>query len=336
MTNPILVEVSRGPKVESVHRGAIAVMDAQGKSVLSFGDTEAPVFPRSAVKAIQALPLIESGAADAYGFGDKELSLACSSHSGEDEHVAMARSMLKRAGFSEDMLECGGHWSTNHRTLLHQTTIYPINSTPPAVCNNCSGKHTGFVCTAAHTGVDPKGYIGRDHTIQKNINTVMQEVTGAAHDEDICGTDGCSIPTYAVPLSAMATGFARMATGVGLPPERATAAKRLLNACMNEPFYMAGTKRFCTEYMTLGAGRLFAKTGAEGVFCAAIPELGVGIALKVDDGTTRASEAMMAAVTARLLPADDPLQQGLARWTDKRMRNWNGLDVGRVTATLPL
>ncbi|MEM9732635.1 MAG: asparaginase [Pseudomonadota bacterium] len=332
MANPVLVEVFRGSMVESRHRGAIVVCDPTGRKVHEWGDGDAAVFPRSAIKAIQALPLVESGAADAFGFGDAELSMACASHSGEAEHITMARSMLERAGLDETCLECGGHWSSQAWVMRQQTTIYA--DTPPAICNNCSGKHAGFLCTAAHKGLDPAGYVRPDHKVQKTINQVLQEVTGAAHDVGICGTDGCSIPTYAIPLSAMATGFARMATGETLSTDRAAAAKRLLKACMSAPFYMAGTKRFCTDYMTLGAGRLFAKTGAEGVFCAVIPELGLGIALKCDDGTTRAAQAMMAAITAKLLPEDDVLQEPLALMADKVLKNWNGIEVGRVSAQL--
>lgn len=332
MVNPVLVEVTRGPMVESRHRGAIVVCDAKGRKVHEWGDGDAPVFPRSAIKAIQALPLVESGAADAFGFGDEELSMACASHSGEADHIAMARSMLARAGLEESCLECGGHWSSQAWVMREQTKLY--TGTPTAVCNNCSGKHAGFVCTAAHEGIDPSGYVRPDHKVQQTINRTLQEVTGAAHDEGICGTDGCSIPTYAIPLSAMATGFARMATGETLSTDRAKAAKRLLQACMNAPFYMAGTKRFCTDYMTVGAGRLFAKTGAEGVFCAAIPELGLGIALKCDDGTTRASEAIMAAITAKLLPEDDVLQEPLESMANKVLKNWNGIEVGRISASI--
>ncbi|MGI9390157.1 MAG: asparaginase, partial [Boseongicola sp.] len=325
MTNPGLVEVKRGSNVESIHRGAICVCDADGKIVVSFGDVEAPVFPRSAIKAIQALPLIESGTADAFGFGDKELSLACASHSGEDRHIALARDMLARAGLEETCLECGGHWSSQGWVMRHQATIY--DDTPPAICNNCSGKHIGFVCTAAHRDIDPVGYIKRDHPIQQAINEALQDITGAQHDEDICGADGCSIPTYAIPLFAMAHGFARIVTGKGLRTERARASSRLLMACMAEPFYMAGTGRFCTKLMELGDMRLFAKTGAEGVFCGAIPELGLGIALKCDDGAVRASEAMMAAILARLLPKDDPLQKGLELFANPPITNWNGWTV---------
>ncbi len=328
MTNPILVEVTRATKVESVHRGAISVIDGDGETVLEIGDVMNPVFPRSAVKSIQALPFIESGAADAFGFGNKELAFACASHSGEDEHIAMSRKMLKRAGLDESCLECGGHWSSRQNVLLHQSKIY--SSTPPAVCNNCSGKHTAFVCTAAHLGIDTKDYIKSHHPIQKGINEAMQDVTGASHDEDICGTDGCSIPTYAIPLSAMVNGFAKMGTGNGLSKERAIAAKRLFSACMAEPFYVAGTDRFCTDIMKLGDGRIFAKTGAEGVFCGSIPELGFGIALKCDDGTPRGAEAMMAGVVQKLLGKSDPLHEGIGAMGNKVLKNWNGIEVGSV------
>ena len=333
MSNPVLVEITRRPKVESIHRGAICVIDGDGKTVLEVGNTGQPVFPRSAVKSIQALPLIESGAADAWGFGDKELSFACASHSGEAEHIAMARSMLATAGLDETVLECAGHWSSQQAVILEQANIY--DSMPPAICNNCSGKHSGFVCTAAHMGVDPAGYVGRDHAVQRGINDALQDVTGAAHDEDICGTDGCEIPTYAVPLRALANGFARMVTGNGLARERAKAASRLLNACMNQPFYMAGTKRFCTDVMILAEGRIFAKTGAEGVFCGAIPELGVGIALKCDDGSPRGSEAMMASLLARLLGENDPLHTPLSAMAAKPITTWGGNPVGETRVHIP-
>ena len=327
-TNPTLVEVTRGNTVESVHRGSVCVVDGDGHTVLNLGDTALPVFPRSAIKAIQALPLVESGAADAFGFGDVELSLACASHSGEPEHIALARKMLETAKLDETCLECGGHWSSQAWVMRDQTKIY--DDTPPAICNNCSGKHTGFVCTAAHMGIDTKGYIQPEHQIMENVRDAMQSVTGEEHSADLCGTDGCSIPTYAISLKAMAHGFARMATGVHLQPERAKAGKRLLEACMTAPFYMAGTERFCTKLMDLGAGRLFAKTGAEGVFCAAIPELGLGIALKCDDGSSRGSEAMMAATFAHFLPDDDPLQPGLQNLAHTKLTNWNGIHVGDV------
>ncbi len=328
MTNPVLIEVTRGKIVESVHRGSVCVVDGDGKIVFERGDIEKPVFPRSAIKAIQALPFVESGAADAFGFGDKELSIACASHSGEPAHADLVRSMIVRAGLQETCLECGGHWSISQPALIEQTGIY--DATPPAICNNCSGKHAGFVCTAAHLGIDTTGYVSPDHPVQEGVRRAMEEMTDTPHVKAHMGIDGCSIPTYAIALRAMAHGFAKMATGTGLSSDRASAAKRLLKACMAEPFYMAGTGRFCTDYMTMGGGRLFAKTGAEGVFCAAIPELGIGIALKIDDGGTRAAEVAMAAVTRHCLPKDDTLQDSLTAMSNLTLTNWNGLVVGSV------
>ena len=333
MANPVLVELTRGSVVESRHRGAISVVDSSGKSVMDIGDTAQPVFARSAIKAVQALPLVESGAADAFQWGDAELALACSSHSGEDRHIARAASMLRSAGRDESDLECGPHWATQEKVLIHQARTFTQD--PGAICNNCSGKHAGFVCTAAHMDVDPKGYIRPEHAVMKAVKGALEDVTGALHQEDQCGTDGCSIPTYATPLTAMAHGFAKMGSGDGLGPERAKAARRLVNACMAEPFYVAGTDRFCTRLMELGKGRLFGKTGAEGVFCGTIPELGLGIALKCDDGGTRASEAMMAAVVARLLPSDDPLSDALAEMSQPTLTNRNGYVVGETRVNLP-
>ncbi|MBZ9768492.1 asparaginase [Mesorhizobium sp. CA6] len=301
MTNPVLVEVTRGEVVESAHRGAVSVFDADGKAVWEIGDTDRPVFPRSAVKAIQALPLVESGAADAYGFGNRELALACASHSGEPAHVELANAMLARAGLDRTALECGAHWPSSHDATI---ALARAGNVPNALHNNCSGKHSGFLCTCVHAGISHAGYVKAGHALQEMVRDAMQSVTGAAHDVDHCGIDGCSIPTYAVPLKDFAQGFARMATGSGFAPERAKAAKRLFSACMAEPFLVAGTGRADVALMQAAPGRIFVKTGAEGVYCAALPELGLGIALKCDDGAGRAAEVMIAAVLAKLLNGD--------------------------------
>ncbi len=324
MGNPVLVEVLRGNVVESRHRGAIAVFDADGGAVMSLGDIDRPVFPRSAVKSIQALPFVESGAADAYGFGNREIALACSSHSGESEHAALAIAMLERAGLGADAFECGSHWSSQEHVLIEQARTL---SEPTAAHNNCSGKHAGFLCTCAHLGHDPQGYVALGHPLQDAVKAAMEDVTGAAHKSDLCGTDGCSIPTYAVPLRALAQGFARMATGTGFAPERAKAARRIFAACMAEPFYVAGSGRSDTRMMEAGQGRIFTKTGAEGVFCAAIPEKGLGIALKCDDGATRAAEVMVAEVLAQLLKGD-ALAGTLHEMARPVLTNRRGFEVG--------
>ncbi|MGV1835173.1 asparaginase [Agrobacterium rhizogenes] len=333
MSNPVCVEVTRGNLVESRHRGSVAVVDGDGKLVFSLGDIENGVFPRSACKAMQALPLVESGAADAYGFGNKELALACSSHNGEDEHVALAASMLARAGRDVTTLECGAHWSFDQKTIIHQARTL---DKPTALYNNCSGKHSGFICACSHQDIDPTGYVSYDHPLQQQIRATMQSLTGTPLGHDNCGIDGCAIPSYAVPLRSLAHGFARMATGNGLEPLRAKASRRLIDACMAEPFYVAGTDRACTKLMRIAPGRIFAKTGAEGVFCAAIPEQGIAIAVKCDDGTTRAAEAMVAATLARFFEKDGDINSGLMTMANKALNNWNRIHVGDIRATTVL
>lgn len=299
MANPVLVEVSRGPRVESRHRGSVAIADADGRIVFALGDADAPVFPRSAVKAIQALPLVESGAADAYRFGNREIALAQSSHNGEPGHVELALSMLSKAGLSAADLECGPQWPSRQSAandLVHE------GLRPGPEHNNCSGKHAGFLCFAVHSGLSTAGYVEPGHPVQQAVREAMEDLTGAVHAADDCGRDGCSIPTYAVPLKALAHGFSRFGTRAGLAPERAAAAQRIFAAAVAEPWLVAGTGRFCTEVMQALGERALVKTGAEGVFCGTIPGLGLGIALKCDDGATRGSEAIMAEVLSRLLP----------------------------------
>jgi L-asparaginase II len=332
MNNPILVEVLRGTLVESRHRGAVAVADADGATVLAIGDVTTPIFPRSAVKALQALPLVETGAADAFGFGDEELALACASHSGEAGHVAGVSRMLAKAGLDAAALRCGAHWP------MAQSAVTAVARTgePSALHNNCSGKHAGFLCVACAKGIDHADYWRPQHPVQREVRAVLEDLTGATLSEARRAIDGCSVPTWAIPLQNLAHGFAKFATGRGLAPERARAATRLRGACAQKPWHVAGTGRFCTEIMQLFGARVFVKTGAEGVYCGALPEVGLGIALKCDDGAGRAAQAVMAATIARFLPLNDAERVALDRFVHPTLRNWNGFEIGalRVTATV--
>lgn len=330
MQNPVTVEITRGTQVESRHRGLGVVVDGAGKVVFSFGDSDSGVFPRSACKAMQALSLVESGAADAYGFGNKELAFACASHSGEDAHVALAASMLQRAGKDASDLECGAHWSSDQTTLLHQARTMEA---PTTLHNNCSGKHSGFVCACVHSGTNLKGYVGYNHPLQQEIRATMKSLTGATLGEDNCGTDGCSIPTYSVPVQGLAHGFAKMLTGQGLSTERAKASRRLIDACMAEPFYVAGTGRACTRLMEVAPGKIFAKTGAEGVFVAALPDQGLAMAVKCEDGTTRAAESMVYALIARYFEEGSDTRAKLLAMANRPLKNWNGIHVGDIRVT---
>lgn len=327
MTNPVLVEVTRGPRVESRHRGAIAIVDADGTPRLALGDVGAPVFPRSAVKIFQALPLVESGAADAAGLTDAELALACSSHNGEEVHVNGARSILAKAGASEAALECGPQWPA----LGPDQDVLRRTGTPPgAVHNNCSGKHAGFVCAVTHMGYPLEGYVAEDHPLQVQIHDILAEITGASLDADVCGIDGCSIPTWAVPVENLAAAFAKVAGGTGVAPERAAALTRLRKACCAHPMEVAGTDRFCTDVMARFGDAAYVKTGAEGVYCAAIPGAGLGIAIKIDDGGTRGSEAVMAAVLQVLIAKTADDRGFLDRWAQQPIETRRGVVAGTI------
>lgn len=333
MSNPVLVEVSRGGAVESRHRGALAVVDADGVIVLSRGEIDEPVFPRSAVKALQALPLVESGIADRYGLSADEIALCCSSHSGEPVHTAASASMLKKAGRDESSLECGAHWPMFDKAAR---ALAVAGGTPGQLHNNCSGKHAGFVCLACGLDEDPAGYIGPDHRVQREIRGVMEEMTGAVHRDDLRGIDGCSIPTYATPLTSLALGFARFGSGVGMGRKRAKAAERIRASVAAHPHMVAGTGRFDTVLMSAMGARAFTKTGAEAVFCAAFPELGFGVALKIEDGGTRASEAVMASLIAHFLKPEGAAGDVVARLAAPTLVNWKGVEVGEVRMVQPL
>ncbi|HEU4459220.1 MAG TPA: asparaginase [Methylibium sp.] len=335
MSNPVLVELRRGNAVESMHRGAIAVVDADGALRCALGDIERPIFPRSAVKAFQALPLLTSGAADRYGLVDEELALACASHNGEAEHVRVAAAMLAKAGLDEQALECGAHWPMSDAAARE---LAAVGGSPGALHNNCSGKHAGFVCLGGLLGDADRrwlaGYVRHEHPLMREVTHALVCLTGQDLERAPRGIDGCSIPTYGMPLGALARGFARFASGVGLAPEHAQAAKRLRAAVAAAPFMVAGTGRFDTRVMEALGARAFVKVGAEGVYGAALPELGLGLALKIDDGNTaRAAEVVTAAAIEALLPLDDMQARTLRSLAEPRLANWNGLEVGRLAPT---
>jgi len=319
---PVLVEVTRGDRVESSHIGSAVVVDAKGGIVFALGDVERAVYPRSAVKALLALPLVETGAADRLGLTAAEIALACSSHSGEIMHTQAAASMLRKAGRDVGCLECGTHWPMRDAAAQ---ALAASGALPSALHNNCSGKHSGFICLACDSGTDPAGYIQPEHRTMEMVTAALAETTGAVLDARNRALDGCSIPTYAIPLRALAMAFARFGSGIGLHADRALAAGRIRNAVAAHPLMVAGTGRFDSRLMTALGARVFSKSGAEGVFCAAIPELGLGLAVKCDDGAGRAAEVVTAALIERLLPDLGDAIDELARPT---LTNWNGIAVG--------
>ena len=303
MTNPVLVEITRGAIVESVHRGSVAILDAKGAVVLALGDVETPVYSRSSLKPMQALPLVESGAADAFGLGDEELALACASHSGEPMHVTRVAAWLERLGLGESDLACGAHPSRYEPVA---EAMIRRGEKPTRVHNNCSGKHAGFLSVARHWGIATKGYEAVTHPVQQAVAKTLRELSDAK--SLTVGIDGCAAPNFAMSLTEFARAAARMAAPDRLSKERATASRRLLAAMVLHPELVSGTRRTCATLMHATRGRAAVKAGAEGFYAAWVPEKGLGIAVKIDDGAGRAAETAIAATleALRLLDASEP------------------------------
>jgi len=297
MNNPILVETTRGGVVESRHRGSLVVVDTKGDIRLSLGDAQRLVFPRSAQKALQAVASFETGAIEKFDLSNAEIAIACASHGGEVGHTTTAEGILNKVGLGRDDLECGTHWPS-HEAATHE--LARSGGAPCALHNNCSGKHANMLASAVCQGLETSGYINSDHGVQQRVKHVIEVFCDISLADAPMGIDGCSVPNWAVPLDKLAYGFARFGTGEGLEPERAKLCERIRSAVAEFPFMVSGSGRFCTRVMEQLGKKAFIKTGAEGVFCASLPELGLGIALKIDDGASRSSEVVLAHLLLKL------------------------------------
>ena len=320
-TNPVVVRMWRGDAVESIHRGAWVATDPAGSVIASVGDPYQLTFPRSATKSFQALPLLLTGAANAFGFDDADVALALASHSGESMHVERILATLARLDLTEDDLQCGPQkplapWSTEGKRRASM---------------NCSGKHVGFLAVARQLDVDPASYLDPSGPVQQAVYEATKRITGADDNELSLATDGCSAPTYRMPLSRLAQGIARVANPDGLDDDLASACRRMTSAAAAHPELVGGSKhRSDTDVMRVTNGRFFAKVGAEAVMV--VGEVGgnAGYAMKIDDGGDRAIATFMADVlvaAGRLSPEE---RSDLGEWNDREVKNYDGLVVGRV------
>jgi L-asparaginase II len=277
-----LVAVTRGELVESVHRGRLAVFDPRGDELEARGDPEAYVYVRSSAKPFQALPLVLSGAADAFGLTDEELAVACASHNAEEPHLAAVGSILEKAGLSADDLQSGAHLPMYEPVA---DELVCRGEEPRPIHGNCSGKHAGMLAVCVHEGHETLDYREPGHPLQRRILGLIAEVCGVEEDEVLVAGDDCGVPAFALPLRSFATGLARIATGEELPDQVAEAALRIRDAMRSHPFMVGGTGRFDTELME--STRLLVKGGAEAVLAVGDPD-GWGMALKISDGSHRA------------------------------------------------
>ncbi|MFQ5985711.1 MAG: asparaginase, partial [Alphaproteobacteria bacterium] len=250
-TNPVLVEGTRGGLLESAHRGAAAVADTRGRLRHAWGDVTRPVYPRSAVKPLQALPLVETGAADRFTLSDVELALACASHNGEPRQVETVKAWLERLHLTEDDLECGPHAPLNATAA---EALVRDGRNPTRLHNNCSGKHAGYLTLARHLGVPPRGYSRPDHPVQRVVTRTLAEMADVDAEPVPVAVDGCGVPTLGLPLARLAAAMARLAAAHDLSPARAAAAERVFEAMGREAAMVAGRGRFCTAVIRATGG----------------------------------------------------------------------------------
>ncbi len=339
---PVL-ELTRGGIVESLHHGAIAAADAQGRLVASFGDSRTVTFLRSSAKPFQALPLVESGAAEAYGLTPREIALACASHKGLDMHAETVSAMQQKIGVTESDLLCGAHPLEDPETAAR---FHREGREPTPNRHNCSGKHTGMLAQAKYRSLPLTDYVNPRHGIQQTILQNFAEMCALRADEVVVGVDGCSAPNFAVPLVSAATAFARLADPARLPAPRAAALKIIFSAMTSHPEMVHGPKRFNTELMRVRPGVIVSKGGAEGYqgLGIAAGALGpgspaLGVALKIADGGSRAVAPVALEVLRQfgaLGEAELKALEGFGFGPRLPLMNWRGLVVGEARTCFEL
>jgi L-asparaginase II len=315
------IEIIRGGTVESRHRIHAVLMDGQENIIAHYGDSKRLTYPRSSLKPLQALALVETGAADDAGMSNAEIALACASHNGEDKHTTAVAAWLSRLGFTEDQLECGAHAPYGapfeKGGVLH---------------NNCSGKHAGMLTLAKYLDAPARGYTMPAHPVQQSILKVLTEICGAKLTPAVCGIDGCSAPNPAMPLKNLALGFARFMRPDHLGIIRGTACRHIFQAMIEHPDLVAGQNRLDTALMQAAQGKIASKTGAEGVYIAVIPGKDTVVALKAEDGALRAAQAALHALLEKHDLADGKTLAAIRPLTLPAQKNWRGLETGKIEA----
>jgi L-asparaginase II len=337
---PVLARVYRGPHVESAHRGSLAVVDERGRSLHGCGDAALPVFTRSAAKPFQAMPLLLAGGEKRFRLDDASIALMCASHGGEPGHVRQAREILRCGGFKVEDLQCGAH-APMHDGAARE--LVRRGEKPTALHNNCSGKHAGLLLACRALDLDPAGYTDAGHPLQRKIRTLLAWYADVPESQITVAVDGCELPVFRLPLSALAAAYARLGAA-RLPGEDQAAAAvraRILRAMRKRPDMVAGSGRFTTDFIAAGRGRWIGKEGAEGVYAVTLlpttrAAKSIGLAFKLEDGSARPRDAVTLAALERLGALPLEIRRTLATYAEPVVHNARGRDVGRIEADVPI
>jgi L-asparaginase II len=337
---PILARVYRGPRVESVHRGSIAVVDERGRAIATCGDASAPVYTRSASKPFQAMPLLLAGGEKKFRLSDPEIALMCASHGGEPRHVKLAERLLRRGGFRVSDLLCGAHLPMHEPSARE---LIRAGREPTALHNNCSGKHAGMLLACRILDLPHATYTDARHPLQRRIRSLLARYAGVAESEISVAVDGCNAPVFRLPLSALAVAYARLMAGRLPGEDQASAAvrARIVRAMIKSPEMVAGAARFTTDFIREGRGRWIGKEGAEGVYTVGLRSgvkgsPAMGVAFKTEDGSARPRDAITLQLLERLGHLPVEVRRALASYAEPAVHNARGVDVGRIEADVPV
>lgn len=326
-----LIHVMRGAVVESIHRGHMAVVDTSGRLLAGAGNPDFVTYARSSAKFIQAVPVVASGAAEAFGYTEQEIAVMCASHGGEPTHVNTVAAMLGKLGIGPEKLLCGAH-APYHKPSAD--ALVEEGRHPSSLHNNCSGKHTGMLTLASYIGAPLETYLEPDHPVQKLMLAAFAEFAGIAEDEIAVGVDGCGVPVYGAPLKNIALAFARLGKPSGpLPVE---ACRTIVGAVSKHPYMIAGEGRFDTALIEATGGRLVGKMGAEGVFAVTIPGSGLALASKIEDGNQRANYPAVTEALMQLGWLSQEESERLSSFHHPVVKNWAGTEVGRIVPVFKL
>lgn len=327
MSNPILVEIYRDQVLESFHRGAVCVVDREGKIIYSAGNIDQVCYPRSAMKLLQVLPLIAHGGMEHFGFTLEEIAVMCGSHNAEAEHLRVIRSILQKIGMSEDQLQCGPQYPTSKKDA---EALIKKDEKPKAIHNNCSGKHAGMLAMCALMGWPADTYIDPQHPLQQMILGYCAELYEYPADHMITALDGCSAPVFSVPVYQQAIGYKNLVSTTHVDAKRQGACRTVIEAVSRYPFLVAGSKRYCTDMMQVCAPQVIGKTGAEGIFCMALPEQEIGVCIKIDDGKMLPQyNVAQAFIEATGLFSKAELS-ALHHYQESELKNFNKLVTGSI------
>ncbi len=325
--NPILVERYRAGVLESFHRGVICLVDDKGKVIFSVGDIQQICYPRSALKLVQHLPLIESGAAEAFGFTLEEIAIMCGSHNGEAAHLKVVNGILKKIGMEKTTLKCGAQYPTLNED---RNELIIKHKSPEDIHNNCSGKHAGFLALCVHLGLSTEDYLEPSHPIQKMIKKVTSEMHEYPEDKIVTAVDGCSAPIFSLPVYNQAVAYKNLINPVQFDEKRRAACKLIVDAVTSYPFMIGGSKRYCTEMMEICGKRIFGKTGADGVYSLGFIKEKIGGCIKVDDGLMGPQYAVAQFIIEKSGIFSQDELKNLHTYAQHQLTNWNHIETGTM------